>query len=874
MRKDTEVVAQWIGISYDDWQKRAREILHYPDTPFSYKNGIWKIVNRSEFWNLLGSRILDKDLDSFRVLAINVLGESDPAFELSVEERYVAGIRGKVMEYSHELRKGIAEGLAILANNPDAASNSSLGKAEDTSTLVVRELLTEADWKIWGSLNSLLPILAEAAPDAFLKAVDGALSQTPCPFDELFAQESNGVVGRNYLTGLLWALEALAWDEQYLIRTCIILGELASHDPGGQWANRPIDSLITILLPWWPQTLASVEKRKVAVETLLKERPGIGWNLIIQLLPGQQKISSGSYKPKWRQAITDDHEEVTHQEFWELASFYAELTVSSAGTNVARLSELIDHFDHLSLPAFDKLIEILSSKDITEQAENQRYLIWDRLIKFTARHRRFAGAKWALADELITRIEVVAKQLAPTDPFNSHQYLFTDSDADLYEEKGNWKEQRKKIEQLRESAIREIFQQSGMQGVIQFAKSVASPRQVGYSLASIDDETVEETLLPSFLDSTDKKLKVLARRYIWRRHQVNGWEWCDNISKSGWTNPQIGFFLACLPFSREAWDRASQWLGKYNGEYWSRTDAYPHQTDDDLTTAVKKLLEYSRPYAAIDCLNKVCHDKQSVDVNLCFKALLSAFSSNEPIHTMDQHNVVELIKFLQTETSVSKEDLFKVEWAYLPFLLRDRGVAPKTLENKLAGDPEFFCEVIQSLYRSKKEEKPPKEPSEETKAIATNAWRLLHEWRTIPGSQVGGSFNADCFNDWLEQVKTNSSKSGHLESALTHIGEVLFHAPPDPDGLWIHRAIAEALNDKSAECMRDGFTTGIFNSRGVHGVDPTGQPEKDLAERFYCKAEEVENAGFQRLATVLRILAKGYERESKLIVSEHQQEDA
>jgi len=56
--------------------------------------------------------------------------------------------------------------------------------------------------------------------------------------------------------GLLWALEGLAWDEKYFVQVCLVLGELASHDPGGKWANRPANSLSTILLPWRPQTMA------------------------------------------------------------------------------------------------------------------------------------------------------------------------------------------------------------------------------------------------------------------------------------------------------------------------------------------------------------------------------------------------------------------------------------------------------------------------------------------------------------------------------------------------------------------------------------------------------------------------------------------
>ena len=123
--------------------------------------------------------------------------------------------------------------------------------------------------------RTLLPTLAEAAPGEFLTAVEKALRKIPCPFDKLFSQEGSGITGGNYMTGLLWALETLAWDEQYLVKVTVLLGKLASHDPGGNWANRPDNSLKTIFLPWLPQTIASVKKRKVAIQTLQKECPKI-----------------------------------------------------------------------------------------------------------------------------------------------------------------------------------------------------------------------------------------------------------------------------------------------------------------------------------------------------------------------------------------------------------------------------------------------------------------------------------------------------------------------------------------------------------------------------------------------------------------------
>jgi len=871
---DLEAITQLFGISYEEWLLKARELLHCSNSPLSLKNGIWKVKNRIELWNLLGSRILDYNLETFQALAVSLLKEPDPAFELPAEERYAASIHGKVLKCSHILRKGIAEGLAILGSHPAACSNCSRSKVEVVCLLVIREVLTDADWVLWGSLNNLLPVLAEAAPDEFLAAVEKALLLTPCPFDELYTQEGGGILGGNYLTGLLWALEGLAWEEQHLVRVCVTLGELASHDPGGQCTNRPSNSLAAILLPWLPQTLASVDKRKVAVQTLLNEWPNVAWNLIIHLLPGQHQTSSGSHKPCWRRTIPSDWGKgVTHQEYWQQVSFYAELAVAAAGNDSDRLSVLIDHFDNLPKTAFDQLLEVLASQLFSELKEEQRLPLWDHLTKFTSKHRRFSDAKWALPDEPIAQIEQVAERLAPTNPFNLYQHLFTDRDFDLYEENGDWEEQRKQLDTRRETAIYEILQQNGVDGAIRFAESVASPVQVGHALAVIDDEETEQFLLPYFLDISDNKRRSLVRGFIWRRYRIKGWEWCDNIDYSGWTPEQMGQFLACLPFTKNAWDRASEWLEKHESEYWTRTGANPYQADGDLVIAIEKLIEHGRPHAAINCLDRIRHTKQPIDTAQCVRALLAALSSREPNYEIDGYRIVELIRFLQLAPSVNQDDLFKVEWSYLPLLDRHRGVAPQLLENRLANDPEFFYEVIQLIYRSKKEDQQSKELTEEMIGMATNAWQLLHEWETPPGMQYDGTFSVERFTEWLQRVKILCEESGHLEVALINIGEVLIHAPSDPDGLWIHRAVAAALNDREADKMRDGFRTGTYNSRGVHVVDPTGKPERVLSEKYRRKAEEIENAGFQRFAVTLRGLAEGYGQEAERVISDHEDRD-
>lgn len=65
----------------------------------------------------------------------------------------------------------------------------------------------------------------------------------------------------------------------------------------------------------------------------------------------------------------------------------------------------------------------------------------------------------------------------------------------------------------------------------------------------------------------------------------------------------------------------------------------------------------------------------------------------------------------------------------------------------------------------------------------------------------------------------------------------------------------------------------LYNSRGVHYVDPTGTPERELTALYRSRAEEIENAGFQRFAVTLHGLADGYDREAERIIDEHKRDD-
>ncbi len=868
---DKAIAGKLANEGFADWIHKVREVLLQSESPLTLANGKWVVSGRLDMWQKLGSRLFDDQLDQFKQCAVDVLTEHDPQFVLPPEERYAASIQGKVLTHSHTLRKGLAESLALLGSHPKALTNCSLGKAETIAVLAVREIFHEADWILWASVNDLLPLLAEAAPGEFLSAVEAALQQTPCPFDELFSQEGNGITGRNYMSGLLWALEDLAWDEQNLARVAVILGGLAARDPGGNWTNRPANSLTTIFLPWLPQTTASVEKRKAAIKSLQMETPEIAWKTLLGLLPNQHQVSSGSHKPIWRGTIPEDWSKgVTHHEYLDQVSYYSDIAVEIARADIDKLTELVTMLENLPQPAFDKLLAELGSAEVTSKPEKERLPLWTKLTAIASKHKKFSDAKWVLSSDLIDKIEKVAEILAPKSPLNLHKRLFTDRESDLYEEKGNWEEQQKNLEERRKIAIREIVSSHGLESVIEFAESVESPAHAGFSLGSIAEEKADSIILPKLLGTENIKLTQFSSSFVCGRFHSRGWEWVDQIDKSNWSTLQKGQFLACLPFADDTWTRSGKILGEDEGAYWEKVSVNPYQSGIiNLDLAIDKLIDNGRPRATIICLYKLLHDKEPLDQSRVVKALLAAVSSAEPVHSLDVYHTVEIIKALQEDPNTNPNDLFRVEWAYLPLLERHRNASPKLLEQRLASDPSFYCEVIRQIYRSKHESKTKKEPTEQQKTIATNAYRLLSEWQVPPGMQPDGSFSRENFNKWLDSIKTECSKSGHLEVALSHVGKVLIHCSQDPSGLWIHHVAATALNAKDASDMRNGFRLGIFNARGVHWVDPTGKPEKELAEKYRQQASDVENQGYQRLAVTLRELADSYDRDAERIIAEH-----
>jgi len=130
-----------------------------------------------------------------------------------------------------------------------------------------------------------------------------------------------------------------------------------------------------------------------------------------------------------------------------------------------------------------------------------------------------------------------------------------------------------------------------------------------------------------------------------------------------------------------------------------------------------------------------------------------------------------------------------------------------------------------------------------------------------------GHLSSKLLTNWIDSVKGSLEESGHLDVGLQKAGEVFIYSPADPDGLFMSHAVASVLNRDDMEELRHGYSIAVYNFRGVHVVDPTGAPEKQLSFTYGQRADAVENAGYHRLAVTLRAIADGYTREAEHVMA-------
>ena len=320
--KDREILSHLSGKSYDELKTVLARWQNEDDPPIRRTGNIWFIASLEDTFLLTAQYLTDSDLDRFETAAIDVLEEIDPKFSFPLEQRHVASVFRKEPSTSGQVRKGLCDVIALFASSASEVHFASSRTGEDVARSIIWQLMEKAkgNEQLWSSLAYQLPLLAEAAPAIFLQAVEEGLSGDEPVLVKLF-QDTNShsmLSGSSPHTGLLWALETVAWNPDYLPKAALCLARLARLDPGGQTANRPAKSLKDIFICCYLNTTAPVEDRITVLSNILSQEPQVSWRLLLGLLPSRHSaIVTPMSRTKWRNWTPTCRKVATTQEYIE-----------------------------------------------------------------------------------------------------------------------------------------------------------------------------------------------------------------------------------------------------------------------------------------------------------------------------------------------------------------------------------------------------------------------------------------------------------------------------------------------------------------------------------------------------------------------------
>ena len=413
---DRDLLARLARAPYEEVSRTLVRWANESDPPVRLVSELWYLVSKEDAWALLGRYFTPDDLTAFEAAVLDVLGAPDPQYNLPAGERYIAGVLGIASSYSGHLRESLAETLALMGAQSGSIRFTDGSLAEDRASRVVRLLLDRAsqDWRMWASLSFILPKLAEAAPDVFLDAAERGLAGDDPVLPKLFQDgEQDTLFNSSPHTGLLWALEIVAWSPEHLGRAAVVLARLALHDPGGRLVNRPINSLRDIFLFWRPQTAASVEQRLRVLDVVRQRVPAIGWRLLSELLPERHSSATPTAAPRWREWVPEVQPDVTFTELWRATDEVARRLLEEAGEKGSRWASLIDSLEILTRDSFEAVLEGLRKLKVTGLQPADRLAIWHALRHAISRHRNFADAEWALPAEFVDRLRSLSTDASP-----------------------------------------------------------------------------------------------------------------------------------------------------------------------------------------------------------------------------------------------------------------------------------------------------------------------------------------------------------------------------------------------------------------------------------------------------------------------------
>ena len=866
---DRKILAYVADKGFEEIEAGVMSLLGFEDSPVWSAGSHRGVVSKIDAVFAITRMITPEQLDRFFFAAEVVLLETDPALELPEDDRWAAALYGKTRDHSSALREGVCETLVIMSVYGNSLLQGRTGiDIEQKVSVLIGKLLTPLTLDKLLSQDHNLPFYAEAAPEEFLRVIEADLAkEEPVLFELLKPVDSRSVFARPLRSGLLWALECLAWSRQMLPRVCKSLARLSEPRIDDNWTNKPGTSLQAIFRWWMPQTGATVEERIEILKTVIRTSPEVGWEICIEQIDTRRRFAHASYRPRWRSDASGAGQVVTDGEARVFVGASLDLLMAWPKHNESTLGQLIEYLNGMPEEGQARCWDLIDdwSKDADDDAKAR---LREQIRRCTLTPR---GRRKNVGELTSQRAHKAYDSLEPTNVVIRNRWLFLthwvqESAGEMEEEDFDWRKREERIDRLRRDGMNEVWRRHGFKGVKELIGTSSQPQFVGrYAMACID--RIEE------------KVEFCRNCLVVDDELGEKGEWClqgalsaiDDEERSrvlraaaeGMPAEKQKRLFVWAPFQECTWRLLDGYGEDIRTGYWQ--DVYPDwrpHTASELAELIDRLLEVGRPRAAFLEVHLSLTDIETSQLKRLLRAVGTVFEEPSGHYMVEQYHVGKAFESLEGRKGVTREEKAELELLFIT-ALADSEYGIPNLEYMIGESPLLFVQIVALAYkRSDDKEDPPEwivEDPEQRASSALAAHRVLDEMKRLPGTDKDGRINSVQLSKWADEVRRLCLEHGRREIGDFCLGQVLSKGLQGEDGSWPCEAVCEVMERLASADIGKGFQNGEFNSRGAQWRGEGGDQERELAAGYRTRGAKLRFK-FPYVGGVLEDIAVSYER--------------
>ena len=408
-----------------------------------------------------------------------------------------------------------------------------------------------------------------------------------------------------------------------------------------------------MFLPWSPKTEAPFSQRISIIRQFFEENDDLAWKFLYTLLPEQTTACGAFEKPKYLACKIEEQNSISDT-YWEESDAYLELAIEKGANNKERLLTLQEFLDKVPEDTFYKILAVLETT-CSNYADEDRYVFWNKLQSLLCKHRQFPDADWAMPEEALAAIELLAGKIAPKDQRIRIRRLFQNGTYDILPERyHSHVEKETVLSTMRLEELNWCYQAYGLESLVCCVESFESVRSVGSLLAKLNFTGECDGNIYAWLTSSHDKRKALAKEYLQERFRTCGISWL-RTQVEGHSQEEIAMLLGSIPLTQESMCLAEQLLTDQLEEYWKQVPVWGLEDNTNADYIIQRMLQHERQsdaLALIDVMHDAGHFFAGETIFETLKALASVQHNNIVQH--DAYTVVSLIEWLQ-KTGMMKE---------------------------------------------------------------------------------------------------------------------------------------------------------------------------------------------------------------------------